>query len=191
MNFVIDHLWLVAPSTLVVGVLIGWLAVRSSRPPVLAGGFVVILLGLGMMTWDFLTESPFEQIRTTLDEIISAAERGDPEGICQRIGSTYQDGFRDQAGIRSLIRARIGEADVEDVSLAGVEMARQGEDIEVSYVAHVQGRQTRGAGGLPTGRYPVRLRMLFRREGEEWRVVAVRRFDIIQSAKEIPLDSLR
>ncbi len=191
MDFLLDYLWVIAPASFAVGVFFCWLALRSGRPSALAGGVIIILAGLGMMAWDFFTVSPFEQVRTTLDEMVAAAERGDPDAICQRIASTYQDGVRDQAGLQSLIRTRIGEADIENISLAGVEMTRQAEDIEVSYVAHVEGRQTRGAGGLPTGSYPVRLRMLFRREGEGWRVAAVRRFDIIQSAKEIPLDSLR
>jgi hypothetical protein len=191
MPFLMDHLWLVAPFVVGLGVFVSWLALRSAHQRGMAVGVAIVLSGLGMMAWDYLNESPFEQVRATLDEMVAAAERGDPEPICQRIASTYQDGVRDQAGVQSLIRSRIGEADVEGVSLAGVEMARQGEEIEESFVAHVEGRQTRGAGGLPTGSYPVRLRMLFRREGEGWRVGAVRRFDIIQSAKEIPLDSLR
>jgi hypothetical protein len=187
---VLDQAWFLGIGLTLLGLLLlGWSLGRSAGLRWV--GLVIALAGIGLVSWEMLTESPFEVVRKSLRQIIDAAKAGDPEPICSSIAADYRDESRDRKALCSLVRTRIGESAIEDISLAGLELSREGEQIIARFVAHVSGRQSRASGRMPGGRYPVRLRIDFRPEGEGWKVGAIRRYDIIQSAKEIPLDSLR
>ncbi|MBX9653403.1 hypothetical protein K2Y11_07250 [bacterium] len=186
-NFVFDYLWSLAALGVVVGLTSLYAGIRSGSRSVIAGAIFCLLIGAALFGIDYWVVSPTEQIRAVLAQIIQAAKEGDAKTIDEAVSSQYSDGTRDHDTLVSLIHSRIDHADIENVSLAGLEFAHQEGDIQTSFVAHVSGRYQ---GMNPGQAYPVRLKILFRREGDTWRMISIHRYDPIQSAKEVPLDSL-
>ena len=186
-NFVYDYLWFVAALGVVVGVTSLYAGLRSGSRPVLMGALLCLVTGATLFGIDYWIESPTEQVRAVLARIINAAERRDANTIIDAVSSQYSDSARNRDTLVSLIHSRIGDSNIENVSLAGLEFAHLGDDIQASFVAHVSGRYQ----GMDPGQaYPVRLKILFRREGDTWKMATIRRFDPIQSGREVPLDSL-
>jgi len=187
-NFVFDYLWFLAALGGLVGLTSLYAGIRSGSRSVVLGAFVCLLTGAALFGLDYWIVSPTEQVHAVLSRIIHAAKEGDAKTISAAVSSHYSDGTRDHDTLVSLIDSRIRDSNIENVSLAGLEFAHQDGDIQTSFVAHVSGRYL---GMSPGQAYPVRLKILFRREGDTWKMVSIHRFDPIQSAKEVPLDSLR
>jgi hypothetical protein len=188
--YLFDHLLAVSILLAAAGLSSAWWSSRSGERSFGIAGLLLLLLGGAGVFWDQIWESPFDKVRTALRVMTEAAEQGQADPICSLIAPSYSDGARGATAVASLIRERIGQAAMADVSLAGLELARIDSRIEAKFVAHVQGRSTGSSTRSHSGHYPVRLKMVFTEEPEGWKVVAVHRYDIIQSAKEIPLDSL-
>jgi hypothetical protein len=186
-NFVFDYLWILAALGLVVGLTSLYAGLRSGNRSVIAGAVLCLATGAALFGIDYWVVSPTEQVHQVLSRIIHAARNKDAKTISDAVSSQYTDGTRDRDTLVSLIHSRIDHADIENVSLAGLEFAHQDGDIQTSFVAHVSGRYQ---GMNPGQAFPVRLKILFRREGDTWKIVSIHRYDPIQSAKEVSLDSL-
>ncbi|MBY0588979.1 hypothetical protein K2X85_17535 [bacterium] len=190
MPMLTDHLWFISLLLVSLGGSALWVASRSGSPAGQRWSVALLLVGGLALAIELVWASPFDHVRACLDRMVQGAKAGDPEPICQAIATDYHDGRHDADQLRELIRSRLHAGAVDDVRLAGLEFSREGDDIQASFVVHVRSPNGRSSSPYPAGSYPIRLKMLFREE-QGWKVVAVRRFDIIQSAKEIPLDSVR
>jgi hypothetical protein len=187
-TFLIDHLTLVGSVLVLVGLALGYVRLRSGGAILFLVAILSLLLGAGALITDVLFETPIEQVGRRLDGMISAAEAGDEAFLVNALAASYHDGRRDRQAMADLIRVRIDEADFDHVRIAGLEFARVNEDVEASFVAHVRG-SSRGSAGYES--FPIRLKILFRKEGSTWQVGSIRRFDVVQSGREVDLDSWR
>jgi len=187
MAFLADHVWLFALLMAALVLFAAWLFVRSGdvRAAAVAALGVVGIAGLFLLA--SFVETPSEQVQKTLDRIVEAARQGDAETIVGFISNSYADGSRDKPSLAAIDRRHFSEARLQSVALSGVRIEPERTDLVVAkFVAHIGGEYR----GQSTGSedYPVRLRIEFRRESDAWRMGSIRRFDPIQSAKEISLD---
>ena len=188
MEFFLDYLWLLAPILAVAGLggLFRFLQTGERRWLLTA---IALLLGaIFTFLLDRAIETPFEQVRNTLRSIVASAEKQDAEAIVAALASDYFDGTRRHAQMAALVRDRIDDARIDRVGLAGLELAREEGGVTARFVAHVAGSDARGGSRVQS--YPVRLKITFIQENDSWKMNAVRRYDIVQSAREVPLDAL-
>lgn len=187
MSWLIDHFW-AASAALGLGLaLSGWLFLRGGgwKAAVAASAFLAAWVGLWIAA--SVIETPSQQVRRRLNEIVAAAQRGDAEAVVDAVADDYDDGARDKAALSSLIRRHFSHARVARIAIAGLDVRAEAADrAAAKFVAHVSG-EYQGAATGPNS-HPIRLQIDFRLDGSRWQMTSVQRFDPFQSAKPIPLD---
>lgn len=184
-----DHLWLIA--ILLAAASLAALVLLIRTRPIVALATALALLVLAAASWwlDQAIETPTEKVRFLVRSMATAAERGDTAYLISLISPQYDDGAHDQAGLSALIERRVREGEADHVRLAGLEVASSDPgETTARFVAHLSGRIGQAT---PVQGYPIRLAMTFHQIAGEWKLRSIRRFDILQSAKEIPLESIR
>jgi hypothetical protein len=131
-------------------------------------------------------ESPAEQVRVVLQSLTKAAEKGDAETIVRAISPQYTGDGRNYAGVVAQIRKEIGRGTIGAASLSGVDVQADQDQAVARFLVFVDGSYE----GMSAQRVPLRMRLTFRRESGEWKIVRAQRFHPLQkSDEEIPLFS--
>lgn len=189
MEYVLDH-WL--PIVLAMS-----LAAMASLSVSLRGGdkrWLAIALGCAATAaCVYLLASalptPNQLVRRQLDCVVSAFKDGDEAKVLDAFSQDYSDGTRDKDAMERLVRQHMSKARLRDVWLTSVSIGKAPSDRRrARFVAHVTGNYQGRATGPDS--YPIRLEVDFALSGEDWKIVSVRRFDLIRSALEIPLDRI-
>lgn len=186
-SLLLDYFWPLSFALAGAAAVGGWAFLRTGRRLMLATSFACALSLAGLIVLDQWIETPIEQARASLDRIVNAARTGDADTIAGLIAPTYSDESRDRAGLESVVRQHFSRARLSTISIAGLQLSRESsERVAARFVAHISGAYQGQSTGAES--YPVRLRIDFVADEGVWKMGCVRRFDPIQSAREIPLD---
>lgn len=189
MSFLVENFW---PIVAVLGAGIAasaWLFLRGGGSRAIASAVVLSAAAAVLVVVDVFADTPVKQARRALEVVLDAARSGDAETIVRSIADDYADGSRDRAGIESLVRRHVPQAKLSQLTVNGLQLAREGNDrVVTKFVAHARGTYEGHATGGES--YPVRMRIDFGRRPDGWKMTSIRRFDPIQSTREIPLDRI-
>jgi hypothetical protein len=189
MSWLIDHFWTASAALGLGFALFAGLFLRGGGWKAAGGATAFLAAWVGLWIADALVETPSEQVRRRLNEIVAAAQRGDAEAVVDAVADDYNDGVRDKASLSSLIRRHFSHARVSRIAVAGLNLrVESNERVSAKFVAHVSGEYQGAGGGLES--HPIRLQIDFRLDRGRWQMASVQRFDPFQSAKPIPLDRI-
>ena len=133
-NFLYEYLWFLGSAGVVIGMTSLYAGLRSGNRRVQLGAILCLPIAAALFGIDYWLESPTEQVRAVLAKIVHSADRQDVSSLSDAVSSQYSDGTRNHDTLVSLIHSRMGDANIERISLAGLEFTHQNGDIQASFV---------------------------------------------------------
>lgn len=189
MEFVLEHSWTIVAIFGLAATASTTFFLRGGGTPPLIATIVCILAALGLAVLASVVSTPNQLVRAELDRVVEAFKDGDETAVLASFANDYSDGARNRADIERLVRQHMSRARLSDIWLSGVTLAPAPQARRTArFVAHVVGDYQ----GQSTGpdSYPVRMEIDFTLVGADWKIVAIRRYDPIRSAEQIPLDRI-
>lgn len=159
--------------------------VRGSRRLAWAS-LVGVALAAAAFALDYALETPVEKIDALLDRLAQAAVDQQAEPIVAALADDFAVGGYTKDTLAHEIRQTLQRFDIERVSLNGRRYTREPDRVTVHFVAVV----AVSSSSVSVPNYPLRLRLVFKPVGEDWRMSEVRRFEVLGGGQteEIPLN---
>ncbi|QDU60601.1 hypothetical protein Pan216_14480 [Planctomycetes bacterium Pan216] len=173
------------PAVVLLGVgavLFAVLAINRQQRRYLAGSALCVVL-TGVVLWAASAwVTPAEQVDALLDRLAIAGEQGDARTIVDALAATTGDEQR-QRELARVIENTFERADFSSVRLRGQQISVEGDRATARFLAIVDGDyQGRAFNGVR-----VRLAVELVKLGEAWKIVDVKRYELVDAKKEMPI----
>lgn len=187
LNVFADHTWTFVALLVAIAAVLMFRFWQTRQAKWLAGAVVSLLLIAAVFLVDRFIQSPAEQVTNLLHQLADAARKQDAEFIVQAISDDYEHEGKSKSQIASLVRGRLSDYQAQSVQLNGVEVRADGDIASAKFVAITSGTIY----GHAVNRYAVRLRLEFKKLADQWKIIAIDRYEVLGNAGEkIPLERM-
>lgn len=185
-SLLFENPWpLAAILAVLAGVSAWWSVQRAQKRFLWLALFFLALIPL-VFALDAWIETASEAVENRLEGIRQGALRQDAEPIVRALSPTYQYGGYSANSLSAAVRNELANYRPDSLSFNGLTLQGDSNRQVARFVAVTAGQYR----SIAVRHYPVRLELTFVKEGGDWRITQIRRFEPIGNAgKEIPLQT--
>ena len=174
-------------------ILAAWWSRRSNSKPAFLLGVVLLIAAIVPLFAGLFVDTPAKQINTIVEELVAAGQARDHRRIADALDPNYNyDGYTKEK-LAQLIEREFTHFRPDYISLSNLVIETEkssggAESATASFRATTGGRYDGQGLGVQVPRYPVRLKLHFRKRDGRWHIVEIHRYDPqIEQEQEISL----